>query len=381
MNQGKRCQFVSAFVVLALALASPTARGDDTKASWSLKASRQYLDSRTGWWLDWSAADRGQGTTCTSCHTTLPYALTLPAIEGAPGGAARPEVAQRLLAGVRKRVEKWDEVSRSEPRKADDVLAPIVGGPNRDSALDTEAVLNALVLVANEPRAEARLSEAAAKSLDIMWERQQSNGAWRWLELGFRPWEKNADYFGATLAAVAAGTAGDRYQAKDLGPKMAALRGFLRSKLAQKSVLHDRALALWAASYLKDLFSESEKKSLIADLFAVQGPDGGWSMRDLGKMDTRAGSAGWNIVTADPQGTVSDGYATGLVVFALRRAGVPGKDERLQKGVAWLSTHQSADGTWPTVWVNKERNPESNVGKFNRDAGTAFALLALLEAK
>ena len=36
---------------------------------------------------------------------------------------------------------------------------------------------------------------------------------------------------------------------------------------------------------------------------------------------------------------------------------------------------------WPTVWVNKERSPQSNTGKFNRDAGAAFALLALLETK
>jgi squalene-hopene/tetraprenyl-beta-curcumene cyclase len=372
-----RC--VGVFALLAVAPSSPMVHGEDASSTWNQKATQHYLDSRTGWWLDWSSADRGRGTTCNSCHTTLPYALALPTIQQNSGGAPLPDVAQRLLAGVRKRVEGWDELAAGEPGKGNDTLAPIFGGAKRDVSLDTEAVLNALVLVANEPRGEARLSAAAAKSLDIMWARQQSNGAWRWFELELQPWEKDADYFGATLAAVAAGTAGTRYQAKDVAPKMAALRGFLKSKRSEKSLLHNRALALWAASHWNDLLADDEKKSLIADLFAVQGPDGGWSMREFGKVDTRPESPGWKIVTADPPGSVSDGYATGLVVYALKRAGVPAKDERLRKGLAWLSTHQLADGTWPTVWVNKERNPQSNVGKFNRDAGAAFALLALLE--
>jgi hypothetical protein len=354
-------------------------RGEDAGRTWNRKATQHYLDSRTGWWLDWSSADRGRGTTCNSCHTTLPYALTLPALQRTSGGAPLPDAAQRLLAGIRKRVEGWDELATAEPRKGDDILAPTFGGAKRDVSLDVEAVLNALALVANDPHGEARLSDAAAKSLDIMWARQQSNGAWRWFELELQPWEKDADYFGATLAAVAAGTAGTRYLAKDVAPKMAALRGFLKSKRSEKSLLHNRALALWAASHCNDLLADDEKKSLIADLFAVQGPDGGWSMRELGKVDTRPESPGWKIVTADPPGAISDGYATGLVVLALKRSGVPAADERLQKGIHWLSTHQTTDGTWPTVWVNKERNPQSNVGKFNRDAGAAFALLALLE--
>jgi squalene-hopene/tetraprenyl-beta-curcumene cyclase len=374
-------RIVLATPLLLVAATTPAAAADESQPTWNHKATRQYLDSRAGWWLDWSSADRGQGTTCTSCHTTLPYALTLPAIAKLPGNTPAPDVAQRLLAGVRKRVEGWDALASADPHKGDDALAPIFGGARRDVSLDTECVLNALVLVANDAPGKARLSDAATKSLDIMWARQQSDGAWRWLEFGLRPWEKDGDYFGATLAAVAAGTAGTRYQATDLAPKMTALRGFLTSRLAERPLLHNHALALWAASYSKDLFSEDKKKSLITELSAVQGSDGGWSLRDLGKVDTRSASTGWNIVGAYPQGAVSDGYATGLVVFALKKAGVPSEDTRLKKGIAWLSTHQAADGTWPAVWVNKERDPQGNVGKFNRDAGAAFALLALLEAQ
>lgn len=371
---------VPALAILTAGPAAPAARGEEKSPAWSREATRAYLDARAGWWLDWSPAARGRGTACNSCHTTLPYALALPALARLPGAAPAPAVAQRLLAGVRKRVEKWDELAAGPAGK--DVLSPISGGARREPALDAESVLNALTLVANEPPAGGRLSDAADRALDIMWARQQAGGAWNWLEFGLHPWEDRGDYYGAALAAVAVGTAGSRYARHDdpeIKAKSAVLRKFLRAKRAEKIPLHDRALGLWAASHLTDLFTDGEKKSVIDDLFKVQGPDGGWSLRDLGKTGTDAGAPGWAIVASHPRGAESDGYATGLVVFALKRAGVSGRDGRLARGLAWLSTRQAADGTWPVVYVNKERDPASNVGKFNRDAGAAFALLALSE--
>ena len=369
---------------LLIAAITPALSADEPRPTWNPKATRQYLDSRATWWLDWPSADRGQGTTCTSCHTTLPYALTLPVVAKLPGSTSVPEVAQRLLAGVRKRVESWDLLAGPAPHKGDHALAPILGGANREIALDTECVLNALVLVSNDSPSRTRLSDAASKSLDIMWTRQGAKGAWRWLEFGLRPWENESEYFGATLAAIAAGTAGSKYprhQATEIVAKGEALRSFLKKRLAEKPLLHNRALTLWAASYMTNPMAVEEKKAMIADLFAIQGQDGGWSLRDLGKADSQPGSPGWDIVASYPQGAVSDGYATGLVVLALQRGGVLGQDKRLRKGLDWLATHQRSDGTWPTVWVNKERDPQGNVGKFNRDAGAAFALLALAEEK
>ena len=40
----------------------------------------------------------------------------------------------------------------------------------------------------------------------------------------------------------------------------------------------------------------------------------------------------------------SDGYATGLVVFVLREAGVPAADPAIQRGLAWLKANQRASG-------------------------------------
>ena len=118
---------------------------------------------------------------------------------------------------------------------------------------------------------------------------------------------------------------------------------------------------------------------MVGDLFAAQRSDGGWSLADLGKVKPDPGAPGWKATGASPEGAASDGYATGLVVLALKRSGVPAGDERLKRGVTWLVTNQAANGTWPVVYLNAGRDPADDVGKFMRDAGVAFAALALTE--
>ena len=69
----------------------------------------------------------------------------------------------------------------------------------------------------------------------------------------------------------------------------------------------------------------------------------------------------------------SDGYATGFVVYVLRRAGVPTDDARLRKAVAWLKANQRRSGRWFTRSANRD-------GKhYISHAGTAFAVMALAE--
>jgi squalene-hopene/tetraprenyl-beta-curcumene cyclase len=76
--------------------------------------------------------------------------------------------------------------------------------------------------------------------------------------------------------------------------------------------------------------------------------------------------------------TRSDGYATALATLALQAAGVPASDPRLVKGLDWLRRHQDkVSGRWPAVSPNKERDPESDIGKFMSDAATAYAVLSL----
>jgi squalene cyclase len=86
-------------------------------------------------------------------------------------------------------------------------------------------------------------------------------------------------------------------------------------------------------------------------------------------------------VDGSTQSDASEGYATGLALHALIGAGVPADRPEMAKGLAWLRSHQRADGTWPGVSVNKERDPATFTGKLMIDAATAFAARALVESE
>jgi squalene-hopene/tetraprenyl-beta-curcumene cyclase len=62
---------------------------------------------------------------------------------------------------------------------------------------------------------------------------------------------------------------------------------------------------------------------------------------------------------------------TGFALFALRSAGVPSDDARVQRGVRWLNTNQRESGRWFTrSLVGRKANLISN-------SGTAWCVLAL----
>jgi squalene-hopene/tetraprenyl-beta-curcumene cyclase len=45
---------------------------------------------------------------------------------------------------------------------------------------------------------------------------------------------------------------------------------------------------------------------------------------------------------------------TGLAIIALRKAGVPSSDPRIQRGVSWLLTNQRSSGRWWTRSLNRD---------------------------
>ena len=67
----------------------------------------------------------------------------------------------------------------------------------------------------------------------------------------------------------------------------------------------------------------------------------------------------------------SDGYATGLILYVLRQAGLPATEEPIRQGVQWLKTNQRASGRWLTRSLNADR------AHYITNAGTAFAVMAL----
>jgi squalene-hopene/tetraprenyl-beta-curcumene cyclase len=306
----------------------------------------------------------------------MPFALARPALGKHLGETSAGPVEKRLFDNLKKRVENWDKiVARSATDK--DPFLPFYSKERKPSALGTETVLNALALVNHDARrGKGASSPATTKALGHLWAQQQKNGAWLWLDFGLNPWEKDGTYYGASLAAVAVGTAGkDYHDQADVRTKVAALKNYLRSHSTNQP-LHHRAVGLWASSQLPGILTPQETKKLVEELLSSQEADGGWSLPQLGQK--APGKSDWKSHGGYPEGVVSDGYATGLVVLALKRAGVAADNPKLQKGIGWLLSKQK-EGAWPANYLNKQRDPQNDVGMFMRDAATAFAILALTE--
>lgn len=344
--------------------------------AWQPDLAAKHLDARAKWWAEWPNAARGQGTACVSCHTTLGYALARPALGAMLGEKEPGAIEKQVLDNVKNRALHWDKIVGAGGQDKDP-FRPFYGNQRKPSALGTEAVLNALVLVNHDVRrAKGVLSEPTRKAFNHLWSTQQNDGAWQWLDFDLRPWETDGVYFGAALAALAVGMAGDYRQQDDVKPKVAKLTKYLQVE-SPKARLHDRLFALWAASRLPGFMDDAEKKAIADLLMQQQESDGGWASAKLGL--TNANKNTWTSHGVTTKGAVSDGYATGLAVLALKSAGKSQEESvhaARKKGIGWLVANQS-NGVWPATYLNKKREPESEVGQFMRDAATAFAVLAL----
>jgi squalene-hopene/tetraprenyl-beta-curcumene cyclase len=301
-----------------------------------------------------------------SCHTTLPYALARPALR-APLGESAPSPAEgKILGNLLTRARNWRDV---EPWYPDQIR----GIPKTSESRAIEAVMNALV-IARRDRSTGHLSEEAQTALDVMWKLQMkvgpNAGAWTWLNFNYEPWESpNSPYFGASLAALAVGAAPKEYlETPGVREHVEALRGYFAREHG-KVALINQLMGLWASSHVPALLTAEQRQATVDATFALQQADGGWSTTSIGSF-TR--------VDKTPNDTRTDGFATALATLALQEAGVPRADPRVTKGLDWLRRHQDrTTGGWPATSLNKQRDPESDPGKFMTDAATAYAVLAL----
>jgi squalene-hopene/tetraprenyl-beta-curcumene cyclase len=339
--------------------------------AWDQKAAAAYLDRREGWWMEWPKAARDHDTFCVSCHTAVPYALSRRALRAALAEESPSVNERKLLDNVTKRVRLWKEVA---PFYSDADRGPYKTVESRG----TESVLNALILASNDAQS-GPLSDDARTALDNMWAEQQTKGnkkgAWSWLRFANEPWEADdSDYYGATLAAVAAGAAPGNYRARpEIQDNLKILREYLnRESAAQPAV--NRVVLLWASAKLPGLLEPDRRRAIIDEILGSQQPDGGWSLSTLVR--------GWKRVDGTPQEVMSDGYATGLITFALEQAAIPRDNAQLQRGLAWLAANQNkTEGFWPGFSLNKneEHHLSPNTARFMTDAATAYAVLALTQ--
>ena len=169
------------------------------------------------------------------------------------------------------------------------------------------------------------------------------------------------------------------------------LRGYLRSRVTSQRAFN-RAWMLLAAARLDGLLTPQERAVIVTDLEALQRADGGWSLADLGvwrwtRLEAPFASPGTIDRALIAQ---SDGYATGLVVYALRRSGRPVSSPAVKRGQQWLIEHQVPEragdpawAPWRTYSLNYDREHGGPKGEpwrrmFMSDLATAFGVLALL---
>jgi squalene-hopene/tetraprenyl-beta-curcumene cyclase len=334
-------------VAAGIAAAQPPrpapARPDEPVAqAFSLDRGAEFLDAVTLSWV--------RGNKCFSCHTGYPYLLARSSV-GDPKATGLLE-ARKFLED---RVAAWDRGGKGTGYlKGEGVIEKTEGV--------TEVVAIAATLALHDAQSARKLHPATKAALARMWELQRADGSWAWNKEDLAPLEHD-DYFGAVYAAVGVGHAPDGY-ARSAAAKegVAKLVSYLEKSRAPD--LHHKTYLVWASVALDGLMDKAERERAVKALLALQRGDGGWSLPSLG---------GWKRLSGEPQAenAPSDGYATGLVLYVLRQAGLVATEKPVQRGVAWLKANQRESGRWFTRSLNRDgRHYISN-------AGTAYAILAL----
>jgi squalene-hopene/tetraprenyl-beta-curcumene cyclase len=351
---------------------------------WNRADAAAYLDKRMDEWFargDKLRTGEGQ-TTCISCHTVIPYALARPALRRAMHVDTPTAQERRLVAETSRRVQTYDTHQLLYDYEED----------KKGESRGTEAVLYALILASADAAQPGRApSDATRRAMTRLWQKQRPDGSWEWLDVGLEPFESiDSAFQGAAFAALAVGLTPALSSGTAARTGIAKLQNYLRTNYPTQN-RYNRIWGLLASASLKAVLASAGRDELVVELQRQQHDDGGWSLEELGpwrwdRVSPPFHSPGPRDLSLAIK---SDGYATGLIVYALRRAGLSVEQPVVTRGLEWLRVHQLpvrvGDREW-AAWrahsLNYDREHGGARGEawprlFMSDTATAFASLAL----
>lgn len=372
-------------LAIAVAIGTGPAATQSKPIGWDAASAASYLDARMDlWWSNAKVLKTGNTEQrCLSCHTAVPYVMARPQLRRMLGDRGLTAHESRILETVTARVAAIDSqqpyYDHTEDKKVE--------------SRGVEAVLNAFVLAMHDADVKAAVPSAPTRAaIARLWGVQRADGAFDWLNFGLEPYEApDAVFYGAVLAAMGAHSSpAIAASMNDAGKRgLERLSRYIRSNVdAQR--LFNRAWALLATAQY-DALSGEQRVAIVRALEAAQRPDGGWSMHDLGtwRWDGKEAPFAGPGKTDGALLSAADGYATGLVVYALKQS--RSRSPAVVKGQAWLRSHQvpatggdAAWAPWRAHSLNFDREHAGPKGEpwrrlFMSDLATAFAVLALAE--
>lgn len=293
----------------------------------SIKAAAQYLDNGAICWV--------REKTCVNCHTTGPYLSERPALTPLLG-KPQDEVLADFIKGVPEKAAPHKETEK-------DGLKYVSGS--------WTGIWRSMGLAEWDKHVNGRLSDHTDRSLRDMLMRQSPDGSF--VSYGEVEIPHITTDFELTLQAARAITAAPGWLANlkdtDLLARVEKMKTWLRT--AEPKNDYDRVLKLQLAHYLPDVVPQAERDAALALLSSKQHSDGGWSTRDMSALQDwhfKMSDTVVKLITGLPDAAKpeSDAYMTALAIVLMRQNDVPVKDERIQRGLAWLKREQRVSGRW-----------------------------------
>ena len=291
---------------------------------------------------------------CVACHTNGSYMVVRPMLT-AQFGVPQKELRDYFVTALREQLTPDPDDPRWQPEP-------------------TQVVYIAAGLAIWDANVTHRLSPETAEALNLMFKLQRDTGDW-YIDDDNNPPLESKTYQLATVAARAVANApGWRLQQRGT-PTEARIRRLEEFLRAERDVQgdYDRTDLLWTASEYPGLLDAKRMRELSAMVLSHQQPDGGWSIRTFARPEEWGKGNRAQKLREEPEfgNPPSDGHMTGLAIIALRKAGTPATDPRIQRGVEWLKANQRASGRWYTRSLNRD------AWQFITYSGTAYPLLAL----